>query len=80
LISFGFIDEWLKIIKGYTPEVGDDKENLLSVFSKLPFTSTKIDLTLEYKCLKFIRTAPTKQVWFPDPFVPLLQVQVRSSS
>jgi len=74
LISFGFIDEQLKIIKGYIPEVGDGEENLLSVFSKLPFASAKINLTLEYKCLKLIRTAPTEQVWFSDPFVPLLWV------
>jgi len=74
LISFGFIDKQLEIIKSYTSEVGDSKENLLSIFSKLSFTSMKIDLTLEYKCSKFIRTAPTERVWFPDPFVPFLQV------
>jgi len=74
LISFSFINEQLKIIKDYTLEIRDGKENLLSVFSKLPFASTKIDLTLEYKYSKFIRTAPTEWVWFSDPFVPLLSV------
>jgi len=62
LVSFGLIDKRFKIIKGYTPKIGNSKEDSLSVFEELPFTSTKIDLALEYKCSKFVRATPAEKV------------------
>jgi len=59
LISFSIIDKRLKIIQGHTPEVGNSKEYFLGVL-EFSLTSTKIDLTLEYKCLKFVGAAPAE--------------------
>jgi len=60
LISFSLIDKRLKIIQGYTPEVGNSKEYILSVFLEFSLTNMKIDLVLEYKSPKFVGAIPAE--------------------
>jgi len=60
LVEIHLIDKRFKEVKGNALKIGDSKEDLLSVFGKLFFTSPKIDLILEYKSLELIRASVTE--------------------
>jgi len=60
LVGIHLIDKRFKEVKGNTLKIGDGKEDLLSVFGKLSFTSPKIDLILEYKSLELIGASATE--------------------
>ena len=62
-----FIDIGFKVVKRDAPKVGDGKKDFVCVLSEFLLTCTEVDLTLEYKGTKFVRTTPTKQVWFLSP-------------
>jgi len=60
LVEIHLIDKRFEEVKGNTLKIGDGKEDLLSVFGKLSFTSLKIDLILEYESLELIGAFATK--------------------
>jgi len=77
MIRVRLIDKGFKVVQYDASKVKYSKKNLLSIVVKLFITSTKINLTLEYKCTKFIWTAPAEGVRLLDNSELLLKTAIR---
>lgn len=77
MIGIGLVDKGFKVIQCHTSEVKYSKKDFFGIIGEFSITGMKINLTLEYKCIKFIWAASTKGVRLLDDLKFLLEAGIR---
>jgi len=76
MIKIRLIDKGFKVVQCNASKVEYGKKNLLSIVIKISITGTKINLTLEYKCMEFIWAVSAEGVRLLDNLEPLLRTAI----